>query len=223
MNMKLNSRWVWLPALLTSVGAGLAAPAAFAADPASDLYIGASVSSKSASSLGGGIDTALANQGLGSSTSVGNSSTNPGLRLGYRINPNFAVEATYDRAGVMNLQSSIASPAADTASGSWKANGIGLHALGILPIDSKWSVYGRLGVEQWHTSLNLASNAGGATSVSNTSSNTSLAVGAGTAYALTPNLDVTAELVRYNRVGDPANTGRVGLSDFNIGLRYHFL
>lgn len=219
--MKSNALW---PAIvLVSAGAVFSTQAAFAADPSSDLYIGGSVTLKRTNNLGGKIDSSLSNQGLASTTSASSSSTNPSLHLGYRLNPNFAVEATYDRVGSLSLNSAITSPAADTAVGSWKSRGLGIHVLGIQPIDQKLSVYGRLGVEQWRTSLNLASNVAGATNVNTTGSNMSLVLGAGAAYALTPAVDVTGELTRYNRVGNASTTGQAGLNSFNIGLRYHFM
>jgi OOP family OmpA-OmpF porin len=165
----------------------------------------------------------LSSQGIASSTSADHSSTNPNFRLGYRINPNVAVEASYDRVGKMDLQSAISSPTADSASGTWKGHGLGLHVLGIAPLDDKWSLYGRVGVERWKTSLDLASNAGGSTSYGASSSHTSLALGAGAAYAISRNVDATAELVHYNHVGDATSTGRTGLNQFNFGLRYHFM
>jgi opacity protein-like surface antigen len=222
--MKLNPLWSSIG--LLSLGVGLAAPAAHAADAVNagtGLYVGGSLSFNNVSGLGGKIDSALANQGYGSSSSADSSSTNPSLRLGYQFSPNFALEGTYDRVGSLNVQSTLASPSADTATGSWKSHGYGLHALGILPIDQQWSVYGRVGVEQWHTRLDLSSSAGGPTSLSTSDSTTSLALGAGASYALSRNVDATAELIHYNRVGDAASTGRTGLNQFSVGLRYHFL
>ncbi len=212
------------PALgLLSLGLALATPAAHAAGPASDVYIGGGLSYSRASSLGGSIDGALANQGFGSSSSANSSSTNPDLRLGYRVSPNFAVEATYDQVGNLSVQSAIATPGTDNAVGAWKSRGLGLHVLGIAPVDDHWSMYARAGVEQWRTTLNLNSNAGGTTAVANTSSNTALALGLGTSYALTPNVDATGEFTHFNHVGDSGGTGRSGLNQFSVGLRYHFL
>ncbi|MEO5796086.1 MAG: outer membrane beta-barrel protein [Rhodoferax sp.] len=219
--MKLNaviSSIAWVP-----LGLVLAAPLAHAANPGGDVYVGGGLSLNRAAGLAGKVDSTLASQGIASSTSGDHTSTNPNLQLGYRISPNLAVEATYDRVGKMDLQSNISAPTADTASGSWKGHGLGLHVLGIAPLDDKWSLYGRLGVERWHTSLDLASNAGGSTSYAASDSHTSLALGAGTAYAVTRNIDATAELVHYNHVGDAAATGRTGLNEFNLGLRYHFM
>ena len=220
--MKPNP-FIWSSIGMLSLAAGLAAPAAHAADisTGTGLYLGGSISFNHVSDLGAKIDSSLASQGYNSSTSADSWSTNPSLRLGYQFNPNFALEGTYDRVGNMGLESSLSSPA-DMASGDWKSWGLGLHALGIVPIDSKWSVYGRLGVEQWHTSLGLTSNTGGPTSLSNSDDTTSLALGAGVSYALTPNIDATAELIHYTRVGDADSTGRSGLNELSLGLRYHF-
>ncbi len=49
-----------------------------------------------------------------------------------------------------------------------------------------------------------------------------MALGAGVSYALTPNVDATAELIHYTRVGDAASTGGTGLNELSLGLRYHF-
>jgi OOP family OmpA-OmpF porin len=207
---------------LAPFGLVLAMPLAHAADPTGDVYVGGGLSMSHVSGLGGKIDSAQANQGVTSSSSADSSSTNPNLRLGYRISPNLAVEASYDRVGKMDVQSGVSSPSGDSAAGSWKAHGLGLHVLGIAPIDNKWSLYGRLGVERWKTSLDLSS-ASSSTNYSGSSTHTSLALGAGAAYAITPNVDATAELVHYTHVGDDTNTGRTGLNQFNLGLRYHFM
>ncbi len=224
MKFTLSSRLLWLSTAALSLGAALAQPAQAAplAAGSQDVYLGGNIAYSRAPGLGGNIDGALANQGLASSTSAGTPGTSAGLRLGYRLNPNLAVEASYDRIGSTGLQSAIASPAADSATGTWKAHGFGLHVLGIAPIDNQWSVYGRAGVEQWHTSLDTASTTSSTANVSTTGSNTSLALGAGVAYAISPNIDATGELVRYNRVGTSA-TGTSAINQVNFGLRYHFL
>lgn len=209
-------------ASLAPWGLVLTMPLAHAADPTGDVYIGGGLSMSRTSGLGGKIDSAQANQGVTSSSSADTSSTNPNFRLGYRVSPNLAVEASYDRVGKMDVQSSMSSPSADSAAGSWKAHGLGLHVLGIAPLDNKWSLYGRVGVERFKTNLDLASTSG-SSNYSGSSSHTSLALGAGAAYAITPNVDATAELVHYTHVGDDTNTGRTGLNQFNLGLRYHFM
>ncbi len=219
--MKLNS---FLSSMgLALVGTAVASASAFAAEPLNNLYVGGGLSFNSATGLGAKIDSADGKQGLGSSSTADQRSNNPNLHLGYQLNPNFAIEGSYDRVGKMNVNSSITTPSPDTATGAWKANGVGLSVVGKLPIDTQWSVFGRLGVEQWRTSLNLASNSGGATNVGFTSTTTGLLAGAGAAYALSQRVDATAEFVHYDRVGSNRTTGQIGLNAVHVGLNYHFM
>ena len=122
----------------------------------------------------------------------------------------------------MNLQSALSSPSRDQAVGNWKSQGLGLHFLGTVPFDGSASFFGRLGLEQWQTQFNLNSNSGGSTQISTSHGSTSLAVGLGASYAVSPQLDATAEMIHYNRVGDPNSTGTTWLNTVNLGLRYHF-
>ena len=69
----------------------------------------------------------------------------------------------------------------------------------------------------------MTSNASGATAIATSASNTSLALGAGAAYAITPSIDLTGELIHYNRIGNANTTGQTALNSFNIGMRYHFM
>ena len=107
--------------------------------------------------------------------------------------------------------------------GGWKSRGLGLHVLGIAPIDKDWSLYGRLGMENWRTSANLASNAGGTTGLSTNATNWGLVLGAGASYAVSRNLDATAELTRYSNVGVQNTTGRTNVNALSLGVLYHFL
>jgi len=205
---------------LACTGAVLISSAAFAAEPVAGVYIGGGLTYNGASGLGGKIDSAMGAQGMGTSSTADINSTNPNVRLGYQLNSNFSIEGSYDRVGKMNVQST---GSADTASGTWKANGVGLSVVGRLPIDNKWAVYGRLGAEQWRTSLNLTSNTGGATNAGSSSITTDLVTGLGTAYSVSRNIDATAEYIHYDRVGSTSATGQTGLNTFNVGMNYHFM
>jgi opacity protein-like surface antigen len=196
-----------------------AAPAA----GADNLYVGGNLSLNRTNGLGSSIDGALMGQGIASSSTTDKASTNPDFRVGYKFNPNFAIEGSYDRLGSLGVQSTISSPIADTASGSWTSRGLGLHAIGIAPVTDKWSIYGRVGLEQWHTQASIASNAGGATSASASSNAVSLALGAGASYALSNNVDATGEYIRYTRAGNANTTGSTPVNQFSVGLRFHFL
>lgn len=208
---------------LLALGLAMGAVMVHADEVKSNVYVGGNVSFNRTGDMGASVDGAMLSQGLGSSSSTDKSSTNPDLRIGYQINSNFAIEGSYDRLGKLNVQSAITSPTADTANGTWQSRGLGLHALAIAPIDKQWSIYGRVGFEQWRSQTNLVSNAGGSTNVSTSAGNTSFVLGAGTSYAMSSNLDATGEYIRYTRVGDSATTGSTPVNQFSLGLRYHFL
>ena len=109
MKFTYSSKLLWLSTAALSLGAALAQPAQAAplAANSQDVYIGGNIAASRAPGLGGSVDGALANQGLGSSTSTGTPGTSGGLRLGYRLNPNLAFEASYDRIGSTSLQLSL--------------------------------------------------------------------------------------------------------------------
>lgn len=207
-------------AALATFGGLLAAGSALADPVSTGWYAGGGINFASTPSLGSHVDGALAAQGLGSTaTSTHGGDAGAGLRLGYRLSPELAVEATYDHLDRIRLQTALPG---DTAAGTWKAHGLGLHVLGSMPLNDKLSLTGRLGVERWRTALDLGSTTGGATALSRSSSNTALAMGAGLSYAINPQFDATAELVHYSRVGNASATGHTGLSTVNFGLLYHF-
>ncbi len=220
--MKQHLKSIFSIACASAVALSFGMTAAHADEPTTGLYIGTALGYNKSSNLNGRIDGALSTQGIGSTTSSGNTNVTPNFKLGYIINPSFAIEASYDSVGAINLQSSISSPAADTALGTWKATGMGLHMLGISPLYSQWSIVGRVGYESWKSTLNLTSNAGGTTAVATTSTNGGLVLGAGLSYAMSKNVDATGDFIHYFGVGNNATTGQSGINTFNVGMRYHF-
>ena len=70
------------------------------------------------------------------------SSTAWGGLLGHKFNKNFAVEGEYTTLGKVK----------DNAGGSAKGDAYGVNAVGILPMNDKFSVYGKLGYAHTKTS-----------------------------------------------------------------------
>src|SRR3977135_2980102 len=138
--------------------------------------------------LGGGdFDSALANQGIGASSSNDRTDTSLGFSVGYLFNRNFALEGAYTRLGEFNYSAVASSPAADTISGKYQAHALSLPRIGILPLRQSWSVYGKAGVARTKTDLEASSDTG-AVAVGNTSaSRTGLLTGAGGRSDSTPN------------------------------------
>jgi OOP family OmpA-OmpF porin len=172
--------------------------------------------------LGGGqIDGALGNQGLAGASSIDKSATSLKLFGGYQFNPNFALEGGYVNLGKFDYNSAISSPAADTVNGHLGVMGIDAAAVGMLPLNEQWSVFGKAGAFYAKTTLDASS--GGAVNVNEASHwGTSPLLGAGVSYDITRKVALRAEWDRYFRVGDTDTTGRGDIDQLTAGVVYRF-
>src|SRR5437016_1471793 len=172
--------------------------------------------------LGGSdFDNALANQGIGASSSNDRGDTSLGFNVGYLVNRNFAIEGAYTRLGEFDYSAAASTPAADTISGKYKAHALSLSGVGILPLQQKWSVYGKAGLARTKTDLE-ASSATGAVAVGNTSdSRTGLLFGAGAIYDINRAVFAKAGWDRYAQIGSD-DTGKGHADVFSVGVGYRF-
>lgn len=167
---------------------------------------------------GGDFDSALSRQGISSSSSSDRGDTAYGVNAGYRFHRNFALEGAYAHLGEFGYS---ATTATDTIQGTYKANAYSLSAVGIMPLQDNWSVYGKAGLA--HTRAELgASSASGATAVSGSShSENGLLVGAGVSYDFTRTLFAKGGWDRYTRVGND-DTGKGAVDVFSVGIGARF-
>lgn len=93
-------------------------------------------------------------------------------RLGYRFNPNFAVEGE-------------ASVGIDDDEGVELNHNAGLYAVGILPVTSNFDLHGRIGYQQTEVDTPIGDV-----------SDEGLGYGVGATYRFTPNLGVRADWTR---------------------------
>ncbi len=201
-------------------GTGFAHAASSADKPG--WYAGLDVARSNIGSGEGGIDGVFANQGISSATSISNQATGLGLNLGYRYNRFFAVEGGYIDFGKYDYNSTTTAPAADTLQGNYKANAWSLSAVGILPLDNQWSLFGKAGITDTKATLS-ASSASGATSVNGGSdSGTGFVAGAGATYDFAKNWFGKAELDRYAHVGNSSSTGEMNMNVFSLGVGMRF-
>ena len=204
-----------IAALVLTLSSGLAA--AQSADKAG-WYAGLDLGRSRLGMSGADIDGALANQGVGGSSSVDRSDTGFGINGGYRFNRNFAVEAGWARLGDFSYSSN---PGSDTIDGKFKANALSLAGLGIYPLTPNWSVYGKAGLAR--TSVDLeASSETGATAVSNQShAGVGWLLGAGLTYDFSGGLFTKLGWDHYASVGDAA-TGQSAIDMYSLGVGMRF-
>jgi len=119
---------------------------------------------------------------------------------GYQINKNFAAELGYTDFGKVESGGTTA-----------KGNAWELVGVGTLPINDKFSVFGKLGFAMGEGDVSTALG-------SSSDDSTELTYGIGVKYNFTPVLGVTAE---YQAYPDFAN-GFSDVSVFSVGVVYRF-
>jgi OOP family OmpA-OmpF porin len=137
--------------------------------------------------------------------------TDRGFKLGggYMFNKNFGVEAEYVQLG----QATVTGTAA--FSGSAKAHGEVVAALGVWPINDQFSVLGRLGFINGTVEVSSAGN-------SSTSTDLKLAYGVGVAYNISKAWSVRVEYDLYSGLGNSSTTGQSDVDLLSLGVVYKF-
>ncbi len=198
--------------------AAVASPYAVAAD--SGGYIGINVGQSRAKIDDPRITSNLLGGGF-TSVSIVDDDRDTGYKLygGYQFNKNFALEGGYFDLGKFGFTATTVP--AGTLSGNIRLRGLNLDAVGILPINQKFSAFGRAGVNYAEARDSFAGT--GAVIVTNPSPSKREAnykFGLGLQYNFTESLGMRAEAERY-RINDAVgNRGDIDL--FSLGLVYSF-
>jgi len=120
---------------------------------------------------------------------------------GYKFNRNLAVEGGFVDFGEISASS-------PTGSATVSSDALFATAVGILPVSSKFSVFGKLGFFMWDLS---ATGTGGTIS----DDGTDLLIGLGLGFDVTERLTIRAEWEDYDGGGD-------GVTFLSAGLQYNF-
>lgn len=120
---------------------------------------------------------------------------------GYQITPNWGVEAQYGDLGNRTLTFAGANV------GSFRVSQMSIAGTGTLPLDSGFSLLGKLGISSARpTGSGVISN-----------SKTSALIGVGMGYNITPALSARVEYEDFGKIGD--NFRAVG---YSVSLKYAF-
>jgi OOP family OmpA-OmpF porin len=166
-----------------------------------------------------GITRGLLGSGF-TTTSISDDNRDTGYKLygGYQLNKNFAIEGGYFDLGRFGFTATTVP--AGTLNGSIRLKGLNLDAVGILPINDKFSAFGRAGVNYAEAKDSFS---GIGISVSNpdpSKREANYKFGVGLQYNFTESFGMRAEAERY-RINDAvSNRGDVDL--FSVGLVYRF-
>jgi OOP family OmpA-OmpF porin len=211
--MKLNKKY-----FLSAIAATMVAPA-FA--DTTGYYVLGNLGSARPNVGQSTFDGQLANAGA---TTLGSSWDSSDLgwkaQLGYQFNPNFAMEGGYINLGKVNYSATYDQ---GTATGDYKVDGFNIAALGIIPLDNNFSLFGKVGLVDARVSADLnGSGLGGIGNGSFSETRWRPEYGVGGIYSLSKDTDLRIEYERVNGVGDVNTTGQANVDLVSLGISYKF-
>ncbi len=183
-------------------------------------YGGLNIGQSSAKIADDRINSRLLGGGF-TSTSITDDDRDTGYKLfgGYKFNKNFALEGGYFDLGKFGYTATTVP--AGTLTANIKLKGLNLDAVGIVPINEKFSAFGRIGLNYAEARDSFAGT--GSVNVFNPSPSkrdTNYKFGLGIQYDFTQSLGMRFEAERY-RINDAVgNKGDVDL--VSVGLVYRF-
>jgi len=190
---------------LLGLAAAAASPGAFAQEE-HKVYLGGSFGS---TKISGGCDDARSAFAVfgGTVSSCDEKSTGWKIFGGLQINKNFAVEGTYINWGELKGNGTLIGV---PVSISGDATSFGVAAVGILPINDRFSLFGKAGILMTTTSATIA---GGGVSSSADEDDTELHLGVGAMFNLTDRWSIRGE---WERTQDSK------IDMISIGIQYRF-
>lgn len=203
---------------------GVAALAAFASQNAmaddTGWYGGLSIGQSSANIDSARIASNLMGAGFAASAITSDDSdTGYKLFAGYKVNRNFALEGGYFDLGRFGFAATTVP--AGTLNGNIKLSGLNLDVVGILPINEKFSAFGRAGLNYAEARDSFSGT--GAVVVLNPNPSKREAnykYGAGFQYDFTQSFGMRVEAERY-RINDAAGS-KSDVDLLSLGLVYRF-
>lgn len=139
---------------------------------------------------------------------------------GYQLNKNFALEAGYFNLGKFGYMATTIPPGTQT--GNIKLQGLNIDAVGIMPINDKFSAFGRLGM-QYAQAKDEFTGTGAVGTPANPNINFkrgNYKAGVGVQYDFNLNLGMRAEAERYRIDDGVGNLGDINM--YSVGLVYRF-
>jgi len=174
---------------------------------AASLALGASGAYAQETGWYGGLDVGsshLSGINTDSLDSFDKSDTAFDVNLGYRLNRNFAVEGAYTDLGKFHFSS------AAVGDGDVKPTAVSLSAVGILPLQSNFSLYGKAGIAHTETKA-----------LGSSDTKDGLLAGAGVMYDFNRNVYAKAGWDHFDDVGNDA-TGKGHADIYSLGVGYRF-
>jgi OOP family OmpA-OmpF porin len=161
-------------------------------------------------------------------TTLAKDESGTGFKLfgGYRYSQNFAVEGGYFDFGNFTARRDVSAPVVGTISRTMKSSGFNVDAVGIMPLQSGFSLFGKVGLAYSMTKGSIST--GGAllpdpalTSLSPKRSEWNPKIGLGASYDFSNGMGLRLEYERISNVGDlRTGEGNIGMWSLGLTKRY---
>src|SRR3954469_22654965 len=216
--MENNMKLVRAVGALGLAGIAAASASAIAADDG--WYLGAGIGQSLEKNHHDRITSELLGSGF-TTNSISDDSKDTAWKFfgGHKFNKNFAVEGSYFDHGEFGFTAQTTPPGSLT--GRIKLQGVGVDAVGILPLSKEFSAFAKLGL-QYHKAEDTFAGTGAVT-VNNTNPSKSgggYKAGLGVQYDFPPSLGLRGEWENY-RVNDAVGT-KGNINTLMVGLVYMF-
>lgn len=147
--------------------------------------------------------------------------TDTGYKIqgGYQLSQNLAVEGGWVDLGKFNYSATFTG---GNAQADAKASGFNVAALGVLPLNESFSLFGKFGVIYAKVDTSArAVGAGGAAWASASATNWKPNWGLGGTFNVNKQIGIRAEYEQFNKLGD-ANTGKDNVDLLSVGVVFKF-
>lgn len=185
------------------------------------VYVVGSVGSATFEGNKSDIDQELVAVGVtGLSSSLDKRDIGYKIQLGYQFNKNFAIEGGWVDLGKVSYAATFTG---GNANASAKASGLNVAAIGILPVNESFSVFGKLGFIDAKVSLNVsATGPGGSASGSASSTDWKTNWGVGATYNLNKQVGLRVEYDKFDNLGNNNTTGTSDVDMISAGIVFKF-
>lgn len=145
------------------------------------------------------------------------------LFAGYKFNKNFAVEGGYADFGRFKAKAGGVIGTPVVIDGKITSYAVFVDAVGILPLNDSFSVFGKAGAAYTHTKIKVTGSwAGFVDSASESDNEVVPKLGLGAEYNFTKSVAVRAEYEHYFNVGDKNKTGESDVGVWSVGVKMAF-
>lgn len=145
------------------------------------------------------------------------------LFAGYKFNQYFAVEGGYADFGKYYAKAGGVIGTPVTIKGDVSSYAVFVDAVGTLPLNESFSLFGKLGAAYTHTKAKASGSwSGFVDSYSDSDSEVVPKLGLGGEYSITKAVAVRAEYEHYFGVGDKNNTGESDVGVWSVGVKMSF-